>query len=593
MVPVREVYAGGSGSRPRQSTTSQTAPPKALAIMRRSCSDSCIEDLNASRSGIEIRPEITSNDAEPSPSKAFAGGRPSRNLEEPLRDCEISLEQEWTQQTCGENTAMHPDPDPHYANDPTVMQCTSSQSNHRSATSQPMARDRAMRRAECRSGSGHDRMASGYNHHGHSLDASRGYFEGGSCDGLASFREDFHDPIFHPLSHLHDGGETAGIGAQIPLQSSSTRAPVVGDRPPGYPPRQCHARHSVQNCDMAWAPYYTAAHLAAVAPYQAQRGQLDEGQQLGGQPSYQQHHESASHSHRSALPLHSHAQSSTSAHLAPLAEMAQTRGAAIYSHGAIVAPSFSPQGVYRQHIDVHPCHRRLHQQTVQQQYDQAYAKSAGPGQPRSKNYYTFRDDELHGSLPLNETQDFYRSSSAPPQVATSAPNNDHGRKNPRRVSFSHLQIRTYETILGDNPSCSSGPPLSLGWKYDPSHCTASIDEYEAHQAHLYGVAPDGTPRRSCPVDLVLYRWEREDFLLKAGYTRQELAERVRISNKTKLKRNQTVNNLQVAFIEEGVETVRRTLRRWVLKKDRTRHMYDKWKKHGEGSCESNQQKKRG
>ncbi|KAL7479376.1 hypothetical protein ACHAW6_005109 [Cyclotella cf. meneghiniana] len=144
---------------------------------------------------------------------------------------------------------------------------------------------------------------------------------------------------------------------------------------------------------------------------------------------------------------------------------------------------------------------------------------------------------------------------------------------PRKsVSFSTLQIRTYETILGDNPSCSTGPSIALGWRYDPSHYNSTIDEYERRQSQLCRGGAD--PR---PEDLVLHRFEREAILLNTGYTRQELAESVRGITKVKNRRRQTVHNLPVAWVEERMEGCTRTLRRWILKKGRTRALYDEWK----------------
>ena len=139
------------------------------------------------------------------------------------------------------------------------------------------------------------------------------------------------------------------------------------------------------------------------------------------------------------------------------------------------------------------------------------------------------------------------------------------------MSFSYLQVRTHETILSDNPSCSHGPSLGLGWRYDPSHYTAALDDYEAQRGRLRGAT-------SRPEDLVLYRWEREVILLKAGYTRQDLAEGVRTTARARYRRRRTVDNLPAAVVEEGVESARRSLRRWLGRKQRTRHLYDEWKK---------------
>jgi hypothetical protein len=46
------------------------------------------------------------------------------------------------------------------------------------------------------------------------------------------------------------------------------------------------------------------------------------------------------------------------------------------------------------------------------------------------------------------------------------------------VSFSDITIREYNITIGDNPSCSSGAPISLHWSYDPNHISCTVDCYE-------------------------------------------------------------------------------------------------------------------
>jgi len=47
----------------------------------------------------------------------------------------------------------------------------------------------------------------------------------------------------------------------------------------------------------------------------------------------------------------------------------------------------------------------------------------------------------------------------------------------RRVSFSCVEIRKYPIILGDNPSCQKGAPLSIDWNYFEKN-DHFIDDYE-------------------------------------------------------------------------------------------------------------------
>jgi hypothetical protein len=49
------------------------------------------------------------------------------------------------------------------------------------------------------------------------------------------------------------------------------------------------------------------------------------------------------------------------------------------------------------------------------------------------------------------------------------------------VRFERVEIREYNIVVGDNPSCSSGPPISLGWQYDQKQQDLPLDIYEEHR----------------------------------------------------------------------------------------------------------------
>jgi len=55
--------------------------------------------------------------------------------------------------------------------------------------------------------------------------------------------------------------------------------------------------------------------------------------------------------------------------------------------------------------------------------------------------------------------------------------NSDRNKLPNKVSFRNIYIREYEQTAGDNPACSSGPPICLDWDYQ-QELEFLLDEYE-------------------------------------------------------------------------------------------------------------------
>lgn len=130
----------------------------------------------------------------------------------------------------------------------------------------------------------------------------------------------------------------------------------------------------------------------------------------------------------------------------------------------------------------------------------------------------------------------------------------------KTVTWDKVQFRTYETILGDNPSVSNGPPIGLGWRYiddsdmePPEDCDdtsiaaeprtktgsiMTIDEYEAIRI----------PQRHTIDQLVLSIWEREQRLMDVGYARSDLNKAITSVTQVKISRQ---SNAKLGFFEKG------------------------------------------
>lgn len=121
------------------------------------------------------------------------------------------------------------------------------------------------------------------------------------------------------------------------------------------------------------------------------------------------------------------------------------------------------------------------------------------------------------------------------------------------LQFDKIKIREYSRTVGDNPSCSSGPPVSISWEYNIIG-EIDLDEYEKAR-----------PPRRIQHEMVLPRNMREDLLrYEWNASRQEITESIRQNVKIKNQRRTTVNNLgKASKFEEAMESASRKLKRFV------------------------------
>jgi hypothetical protein len=118
------------------------------------------------------------------------------------------------------------------------------------------------------------------------------------------------------------------------------------------------------------------------------------------------------------------------------------------------------------------------------------------------------------------------------------------------VTFQNVCIRRYEQTVGDNPSVSYGPPISLDWGFQELN-PVPVDDYEENRG-------DRRPFKQ----MGLNYFQRMAILQNGfGHSEADLKEAMRKANSDKFKRAVTKYFLPVQVLEDAAESgVRKTKR---------------------------------
>ena len=74
----------------------------------------------------------------------------------------------------------------------------------------------------------------------------------------------------------------------------------------------------------------------------------------------------------------------------------------------------------------------------------------------------------------------------------------------RNVSYGNVKVREYERIIGDNPGCSSGAPIGIGWNYHSAEETG-LDDHQ-HQRNERNDSSPAVPLTSDERKNMLKLW---------------------------------------------------------------------------------------
>mmetsp|Transcript_30223 Transcript_30223/g.73507 ORF Transcript_30223/g.73507 Transcript_30223/m.73507 type:complete len:280 (-) Transcript_30223:247-1086(-) len=157
----------------------------------------------------------------------------------------------------------------------------------------------------------------------------------------------------------------------------------------------------------------------------------------------------------------------------------------------------------------------------------------------------------------DDDDDQENATSSPTTTATdTSTTTDADALRPSKVRFSTVEIREHNMTMGDNPSVSSGIPVTIEWNH-ANEFVCDLDVYEKLR-----------PKRRGRYELVLPRSHRTNVCYQsAGYSRSEIIKQVKVVSVTKNERRRSIQYQRLDALHEFVEkSCRATMNMTVRKK---------------------------
>lgn len=119
-----------------------------------------------------------------------------------------------------------------------------------------------------------------------------------------------------------------------------------------------------------------------------------------------------------------------------------------------------------------------------------------------------------------------------------------------RVSFSTIEVREYERIVGDHPETKVGPPMAIGWAYAEPE-VSMLDDYEADRraARKGNLRMSSITRKNILKNV--FEIPEEEIRMAEKEVQKIFSKRVKTSNQGKVAEK----------VEEGLESIGRKLKR--------------------------------